>query len=242
MGANIFAQNYGPAFRSMVGGDPLKPGGVENFVRESITPEEQLSLEENPLREILKSSVGMASIFSPVNATNIARTAGVNALKGGMWGLGTSDKGNELEDIVYGGLVGGLMGGAGAGVKKAFGSNNLQGKWAYSPESYDEVLDIGMPMQRDAGFAGYRPNLENVVNRYANGPVSTYQDLLQSSLPEYRGEVANQLGATLFRSGDTYFRPNLNTSNLGMPGVDYLLKYLGPLLTRGRDEPRGKFE
>lgn len=120
MGANTFAQNYGPAFRALTGGDPLTPGPVEQFTREALTPEEQDYLERKPYMAALKSSAGMASTLAPFAsqglrtaqlaanplANRIAQLASQGALEGSLGGFGYSREGREVQDTLTGGLVG----------------------------------------------------------------------------------------------------------------------------------------
>lgn len=137
MGANTFAQNYGPAFRALTGGDPLTPGPVEQFTREALTPEEQDYLERKPYMTALKSSVGMGSSLMPFAsravpaATLGARTAqiaGRGLLEGLAGGLGYSREGKELQDTAVGGAIG--MGG------------ELLGNYAFDP-SYRSMVNQG---------------------------------------------------------------------------------------------------
>lgn len=137
MGANTFAQNYGPAFRALTGGDPLTPGPVEQFTREALTPDEQDYLERKPYMAALKSSVGMGSSLMPFAsravpaATLGARTAqiaGRGLLEGLAGGFGYSREGKELQDTLVGGGIG--MGG------------ELLGNYVFDP-SYRNMVNQG---------------------------------------------------------------------------------------------------
>lgn len=233
MGANILAQNYGPAVRGMTGKDPLTPGPVERFAREGVTQEEQNYIDEKPYKAILKSSAGMASLFGPSQGSNISRTVFNNATRNALQSAGASEIGSEGGDALRGALLSSIISGIG-GVGRVLGDEtpSLPGNRVLNPEKYDDLIDTNMPISYNQNTAGYNPALQDLISKYSNyNRPSTYSQFMRSVLPENRGEVAKQMGSTLYKVGSDYIRPNMDTSNLVNEGYNNFVRYVVPLLS-----------
>lgn len=88
-----------------------------------MTPEESAEFTKDPLQRGVKAGVGLMSYGVPVGAAKgvtglkaIGQAAGKGAISGGLGGFAYSNEGKEIADILKGGALGGVVGGALQGV------------------------------------------------------------------------------------------------------------------------------
>ena len=101
----------------------MRPGQFKSIF---LTPEEEIKWARDPVKEGLKSSVGLGAYLVPggggaakTTAGRIGTAAGRGTISGTMSGLGYSDDGDELKDMLTGGLFGGAFGAATQGIGEA---------------------------------------------------------------------------------------------------------------------------
>lgn len=104
----------------------LQPGEYKSIF---LTPEEENAWARDPLREGLKSSVGLGAGLIPGGGGAATSTAGKigtagarGVASGALGGLGYSDPGEELEGLGTGALWGGVLGAGLQGVSEAAGA------------------------------------------------------------------------------------------------------------------------
>lgn len=102
------------------GKEGMDPG---EFSSVFLTPEEEIRWARDPIKEGLKSSVGLGAYLVPGGGGGaktalgrVGTAAGRGAISGSMSGLAYSGDDEELESMLKSGVLGGLLGGAFQGV------------------------------------------------------------------------------------------------------------------------------
>lgn len=169
-----------------------------------LTPEEEAELVNDPLKVGLKAGAGVASYGIPVGAAKgvtglkaIGQAAGKGALAGGVGGFGYSEEGKELEGILKGGALGGVIGGGlqavGEGVRKISSLKNGTGKISGELSTAEiDALPKGVKagLKKQAQSAGYwdgsASDMDNYIffaknRQYAgNTPKETLQNITKA--------------------------------------------------------------
>jgi len=118
----------------------LKPGEFKSIF---LTPEEEIKWARDPIKEGLKSSVGLGAYLVPgggggagTAVGRIGTAAGRGAISGSMSGLAYSDDDQELRGALTGGALGGVLGGAFQGIGE--GARAIQAKQQAAQEAARE--------------------------------------------------------------------------------------------------------
>lgn len=195
------------------GGTGVKPGEFKSIF---LTPEEEIKWARNPVKEGLKSSVGLGAYLVPggggeagTATGRIGTAAGRGAISGSMSGLAYSDDDQELKGALTGGALGGLIGGATQGVSELAQASRArqatQGVGVVDVSSVDDIAKLpkktksGLVKQaKSAGFwddgLGESKNIQNYLNNRGlagRTPAETLENMTQEF---YRAQGLKEAG------------------------------------------------
>lgn len=219
MGVNVLAQNYGPAIRGVIGGDPLERGKLEEWTAGALTPEEQDYLERKPYMAALKSSAGMTASLMPFATKGLA-TAGYVAnpllnktlqyglrggVPGGLGGLSYSREGKELGDTLMGA-------GIGAGT-------SLAGGYIFDPEyrnlvneGYRSAVSPGSKYQAAMGNLGEANYLNSLKERGLSGDDLLNAQDMAEEIVSHGGKINEDGTVTLYHATTKEGKNNILSS------------------------------
>lgn len=204
-----------------------------------MTPEESAEFTKDPLQRGVKAGVGLMSYGVPVGAAKgvtglkaIGQAAGKGAISGGLGGFAYSNEGKEIADILKGGALGGVVGGAlqgigevSKGIKAAKISNKLD-------DMADELQ--ASALKKDIGIAPTTKQGKNILPKQISEKASSMGVKIKSpedlkgfgqALYESNANVANQAAQQLDDLGRV-----IDITEIKRPLLEQLAKTKSPEL------------